>query len=63
MSTTLSYDELEVLARKLKEETITEDEKFLLLQALDKGLDEILEMMDEVEHNQKDSQSSPQDVA
>lgn len=52
MSTTLSYDELNALAQKLDDETITEDEKFILLQALDKGLDEVLEMIDEAESQQ-----------
>lgn len=50
MSNTLPYEELEILAKKMEDGTITEDEKFALLQAIDTGLDEVLEMMEESEN-------------
>lgn len=49
MSNTLPYEELEILAKKMEDGTITEDEKFALLQAIDTGLDEVLAMMEESE--------------
>lgn len=49
MSNTLPYEELEILAKKMEDGTITEDEKFALLQAIDTGLDEVLEMIEESE--------------
>jgi hypothetical protein len=52
----ITYEELEVLAAKVDQGTATEIEELLFLETLNRGLDELIAVVDEQESDADDAQ-------